>query len=264
MVYRVPHRVSQKAFIRGPGGMPLPLITPRYLAGTRVSEDLGSVSGVALADNLVTTNLAASYRADTEVTDSSGVSLWGDPISGWDLAESTNKPTYVASGGPNDQPYVSYDSNSYTLYNSSVSVAAPCHIFFVLRQTGWVLNAYIFRDSLSNPYVLQGPSSSPQIAHTAGIGQGNDISPTLDQWVLVESCFNGASSFQRVNNGTKSEASNVGSNALTGFRLGWQASGENAALVDYAEIAIYGTAEVTGSSLTQNLAHFNDRYTLGL
>jgi hypothetical protein len=40
MVYRVPHRVSQKALIRGPGGMPLPLITPRYLAGTRVSEAL--------------------------------------------------------------------------------------------------------------------------------------------------------------------------------------------------------------------------------
>jgi hypothetical protein len=41
MVYRVPHRVSQKAIIRGPRGMPLPLITPRYLAGTRVSQGLG-------------------------------------------------------------------------------------------------------------------------------------------------------------------------------------------------------------------------------
>ncbi len=216
----------------------------------------------SLADNLSTTNLVGSWRGDN-VTQSGGtVSQMTDLSgSGWHLTEATNKPTYVASG-PNSQPYVSFDTNTDILTNGSVSVADPCHIYMVIRQTNWTLNRYIYVDSLSHPYCIQGTSGdgSPSLVHYCSGPEGNSVDVTLNTWMLFESCTNAASSFQRVSNGTKSEATNAGAQTMAGFKLG---ETNLTALYDVAEVAMF-SVEVTGAAHTQNVAHFNDRYSLGL
>jgi len=223
----------------------------------------GGAMANTLANNLVTTNLVASYRADLGITESGTVSQWNDQSgSGWNLTESTYKPTYNASGGPNGQPYVSFDTRTDVLTNTSVSVAQPVHIYIVLRQVTWVLNRYILVDNLSHPYVIQGPST-PQLAHSGGGTQGNEISPTIGTWFLVETAFDNANAFQRLNNGTKSEATTSGTQTLTGLLLCGEGTNLGA-IYDVAEIAIYGTAFVSGSAHTQNVTHFNDRYSLGI
>ena len=219
----------------------------------------------ALADNLVTSNLVAHYRADLGVTESGGtISQWDDQTaSGWNLTEATNKPTYNASGGPNGQPYIEFNTITDSLSNGSVSVAQGFHMFFCLRQPSWILNGYIFRDSADHPFIDQG-QTTPNLKHNGGSAGGNEVSATLNTWWMLQSYFDGASSHQALNDGAESTGTSIGANTMTGLVLGAQAGGADSlgAIYDLAELAIY-SAEVTGADLTQNQQHFSQRYSLG-
>ena len=66
--------------------------------------------GTGAAPDPPLTGLVARFRADTEVTeDTGGVSAWGDPVGGFDLAQATeaNRPALVA-GVINGHPVIRF------------------------------------------------------------------------------------------------------------------------------------------------------------
>jgi hypothetical protein len=133
MVYRVPHQVSQKALIRGPRDMPLPLITPRYLAGTRVSEDLSGAAAVGeqnFYQDIVDAGLTSGLKfvLDAGATEAGSGQSWldlsGDGIDwfrGTDGNASTDDPSYNGVlGDVSSNEYWSFDGGDYFTYDGSL------------------------------------------------------------------------------------------------------------------------------------------------
>ena len=85
---------------------------------------------------------------------------------------------------------------------------------------------------------------------------------TVGTFFLLDSFFSGASSHQRLNNGSEVTGGNPGTgNNITGYRLGCEWDGSNDTPMDLCEFIIF-TAEVTGGDLTALMAYFSDRYGL--
>jgi hypothetical protein len=138
MVLRIPgHRVGEIATVlRGPGGYPPELITPRFLAGERVSDNpgrgllgadpsLGFFNDIQVADltdglqQCLDAGAASSYDGSAQ----SWLDLTGngyDYFLGVDGSATTTDPTFNGSaGGLSSSEYFSFDGGDEIRYDTS-------------------------------------------------------------------------------------------------------------------------------------------------
>lgn len=213
-----------------------------------------------------TTDLEMYFRADQGITESGGlVSQWDD-LSGnsRNLTESTNKPTYSASGGPNSTPTLVFDGTNdqltatgFTSFGSSQK-----HVYMIIKQVTWNSGDFIYRFDPTNESVRQ-DGTTPDLKQDDGATAGNTVSPTLGTYYLLQSFHNGTStSFQQLNNGsavTGTDPGNIGGS--TDFYLAADDAGGRQTNIEVCELAIYST-QVTGSNATEVLSYFQTRYGL--
>ena len=144
-------------------------------------------------------------------------------------------------------------------------IAQPYHLFLVFRPATWTDDdtiAYLDQTVSGNPSQINQNISSPAIDHLAGTASVNAVSATLDTWWLLESYFNGGSSYQRLNEGSAVSGGNPGTAGMDQFTIGAYPTGTRAAHMDVAGYALYdGT--VSGADLS-NLrdGYFNREFTL--
>ncbi len=234
------------------------------IAALQVNNLIGFASGgEGFQPSNVATALSWWFRSTEGVTQSGGtVSQWNDKSSnGRNVSESTNKPAYSASGGPNGYPVIQFDGSDEILASSTFSIAQPYHLFMVFSQDTWVDVQHIIdlKDD-GNVSVLQ-LSASPNVAHGAGAANGNSVSISTGTYVLLEAYFSGASSFLKVNGSTTGSGTNIGTLGHDIIRFGGYPSGGQLADVNIVEACLY-PAEITGTDLTNLREYFRGRYSL--
>lgn len=204
------------------------------------------------------TSLKAWYRADTGVTDSSGVSQWNDQSANAHhlTSSGTAKPTYNATGGANNTPYLAFDGSDDKMAVTFSALSQPFHVFAILLTTtvsGVAAN-------------IAGSVTAERIHDTQGGcfvyfgGAGISISPAhsdTTNWYLWEYKINGASSSVIRGSGSATTG-DPGSGSLSGITLG-QLPGFNYANTKIAEVII-SSAVLTGSDLTQLRTYMAGRY----
>ena len=216
----------------------------------------------------------------TLITDRSGL--------GRSLTQATDaqRPTYVAAGGPNDRPYVTYSPLTSLRYPTSlwpVDVSGGPYVkwsrFLLMRGIGVVVanqNRMIMgsmtAQTASDRHFLQfnGENKLQAAVGVAGAGFGS-VNYTPDTWMLVGHCWDGALMRNSLFlNGalTAQVTAASGANALASsptFGLG-SVSSANGALFDGAS-AIVTRSDLSDQSIPANVTllsairqFYRDRY----
>ena len=182
------------------------------------------------------------------------------------------RPTFGAATGPNGTGSVLFDNDVMSINNMSTGLAQPYHFFWIMKQVSYTtyerLASYKTSGS-ANGNIGHQYGSSPGIEGRFGnpSGVGNKISEaTLGTWVLYEVFANNStSSYDRVNNGTKSTGINSGSSGpfIRFVMCGDDNMSDLPSHFDVAEaVHCGGGSEVTGDDHAQLMQYFRDRYGL--
>jgi len=250
----------------------------------RIVNALWSANGVADAvgssradmSELHQTNLVFHFRADTGITEATGVSAWLDQVSGSvTLAQGTAgaQPSYNATatvGTLANAGSMTFDGVDDTIYSTSVNIPAgpPNLIFCVLKPLAWTANDRFFagdRADTSSAHVCQ-LGTSPQVVIQLGDYNLGPVDFDIDSWALLSTLWaNSASTYLAKNDETPVTGDCGDTHMDTSFSLGCDDSAagtpRNWGLVEVAELAIYD-ADKTGSDLTDIKDYFNDQYGL--
>jgi hypothetical protein len=158
------------------------------------------------------------------------VSQWSDRSgNGRHLLQATaaDQPLYVASGGPNNAPYVEFDGVSEYLRGTWV-LAQPVHVFAVALPTvgGGVHNTYLWDGGAANAMgaIFVNPAPTTTISYYAGVGFVFADCQTA-QWQGLECAYNGASSYGRTDTTWGLLRGNIGANTTAGLTLSNLGSG---------------------------------------
>lgn len=155
------------------------------------------------------------------------------------------RPQYNATG-LNSLPTLRFFGNQ-TL-RRAFTLAQPTHLFLVVKPHNWNTGAFLIDGNTENAMGLKGVTAAPVYGLNAG-STGPSASLPIKQWSVVEACFNGASSFIRVNGGTK-VTSNAGTATTAGFWLG--VDGGSGLADDYAKHSDVEFAEVVCANAAQS------------
>jgi hypothetical protein len=208
--------------------------------------------------------LVAWYRSDLGVTDASGAaSAWADQSgNGVHLSEGTagNRPAIVPALF-NGIAGLRFDGSNDRLSSGAISRAIPYHMFVVARQVSWSAADSMFGLQTSGSSRLFQNSSSPRIYQAGNAAAVNFVSPSIGATFFLSSFFNGAGSYQALNNGSIVGPANHGNETMNIIRVGARGDLSNFANVEFAEIIIC-SSEVTGADLTALRAYINERYAL--
>lgn len=196
-------------------------------------------------------------RADLGVTLSSGVSAWADQsAAGHSVSESTNKPTFNASGAlGNSQPSISFTGNTQLKSATwGVALPQPLTLFIVAKQitSG---TKYLF-DNLSDPTQCFVFGQAPTTL--LDCGNPTDTNNTYDttQPSIFIVTFNGASSNIRLTANTPQANQNMGAAGLTGTTIGNYAGGGSFAGWEIAEVALFSNVvSSTDAASLNSYAH---------
>lgn len=209
-------------------------------------------------------SLINRYRADLDFT----AAQWDDQSpSGRHLVKVVvaNDPVFVASGGPNDAPYITFDG--------TILLGARMRVTYAQTQPEFVrCIAKPSRSAAANKDLFDGATGNTRRLFTAGTGFGGqcgafagaqltDTSTQLDAWHKFTIWYNGASSYYKVDE-RAAVMGDLGAASSGGLIVG--AFGDtvsNIADCDIAEILIYG-AEQTGAALAELNAYTLERYGL--
>ena len=217
-------------------------------------------------------NEHSRWRADQGVTTSGGsvsawndISLVGDGDNNWAQGTGANQPTHSTTGGPAGDGSITFDGSNDDLLVASgmASFAQPLHFFLLVKQLSYTASDFLLNGTNAADYAIRcnGPTDSVAQDATGG-SYSNHVVMTSGTWFLLDSFFSGASSYQRLNNGTKESGENPGTGAAqTRMRLCAEGDGGNEGNFEIAELVFF-TAEVTGADLTALMAYFSDRYGL--
>jgi len=192
----------------------------------------------------------------------------GDPVTAWadqqgsaDLS-SVGAPDFVATGA-GSQPYILFDGTDDQLSVTGLTINQPYHAFIVLAQPTWTANDYMISFNSSGfSFIRQKQSAGTQYdtEHGANTPSGNVVDPGDTNFHLISSFFNGASSYQEIDGGSKSGPSNIGSGAVNGISVGGS-FGSDFANCQVAELCLFN-AEVTSTDLANLEAYFASAYGL--
>jgi len=205
------------------------------------------------------------WRADKGVTlNGADVSDWEDQVGSWDWAQATasDQPLFTASG-INSQPSIDFDGVDHWMTLTTDAVSQPVDIWMVLSYDAWVDGDLVLSQG-SAPSV-EASGTTPQVGHKSDSPSTNKISPTITTPFLLRSAFDGASSFQSLNNDSAVSGGNPGTAgwaAATLLAMGSLNSGPPTATeMRVSEIAFYDAIK-TGGDVTSLKSYFNTRYAL--
>ena len=196
------------------------------------------------------------------------VSQWND-ISGnakhYTQGTGANKPLYSASGGPNDQPYVSLDS-AVRQMNSALNLpqpsTLPSTVWIIGRQNTWVANGNIVASVTDDArLLLRQRTATPNVRQFEGVDGNQNANGTLASWFRWESLYaNDASAYLTVGATTGSGTAVSSAAASTGRALGGRGA---SAIFDYCEL-LYVNRGLTATEKTALDAYVAARYGTGL
>lgn len=155
------------------------------------------------------------------------------------------RPQYNATG-LNSLPTLRFFGNQ-TL-RRAFTLAQPTHLFLVVKPHNWNSGAFLIDGNTENAMGLKGVTGVPSYSLNAG-SFGPQAAIPVKQWSLVEVCYNGASSFIRVNGGAKILGS-AGTAATAGFWLG--VDGGSGLADDYAKHSDVEFAEIICANAVQS------------
>lgn len=217
------------------------------ITGTVVSSDPQTIMGA---------NCTARWKSTNGITIITGVSNWADLIGGVNLANATgaNQPTFSATGGPNDKPYMTYDGSNDSLaatFARSAPGTTPSVIWAVVRQITYTTNDPIFNDVAAHGVVRQvGTSPAIVIFNGGGANQCSNTAGTLNTWVRIKAEFvNSTSDSLRIisTNGAAASASS-GNNAGTGPLVGRNNAATAFANFDLVELCFFNAVPSAGQN----------------
>lgn len=248
-----------------------------YNSGAGV--DYSALAGLGLTTNLVsywrmkekegtrfdshgTNHLASVTRCQTinatgivsvAAGDQDSVSLWADQSGNnrhLQAVVATNvqdyRPVYIASG-LNGKPTLRFLGKEQTL-KRAFALAQPVHIFALVKPRNWGAGMFLWDGNTENAMGLKGVTSAPTFGLNAGLVGPSSALP-IGRWSIVEACYNGASSFIRVNGGSKITV-DAGATTTGGLWLGLD--GGNDLASDYAKHPDVEFAEIFAATAPQN------------
>ncbi len=207
-------------------------------------------------------------RSDLGVADegAGAVSAWVDQSGNGrnvsDGSVGTRRPT-LTSSEVNGHAALVFDGSSDALQSSVFTeVVQPYHVFVVFSAKTWTGFDCLFalKNEPNEPLCYQ-ITSSPNIEHFGGSVDDHAVSPTLDTYYLLQSFFNGAGSFQALNNDASVSGANIGTKGMNEITLCARQNATSPGNFGIAEMAIYGS-QIAGSDLTSLKSYFNTRYSL--
>jgi hypothetical protein len=156
-------------------------------------------------------------RTDIGITLNAGnVSAWADQSgAGNSVTQATpgNQPAFVASGGPNNVPYLSLvgGANVHGLVGAATIGAQPLEYLIAARSTVSLPpnTAYLIDFSTNVNTVFQN-SATNVVDQFDGTTIGNGVTVTIGSDFILDSFFSGASSQQTLNGGAPVSGSNPG------------------------------------------------------
>jgi len=135
--------------------------------------------------------------AATLTTSGALVTTWASKIgSGRNMASSgSDRPTYVTSGGPNNQSYVNVPGGKYLQVDVTPDVNGIMTVYMVVRQNTWVNNDRIFYyDNINGLDGIIATTGGYYNGYSAydGISQGQaDYNNDIAGWQMVKVEFSG-------------------------------------------------------------------------
>jgi len=225
----------------------------------------GGWSRAAMAD-APQTNLIHHYRADTGITEVTGVSVWADQKGSQNFvqATTTKQPAYSATSGANGLDGITFDGVDNNLKATGITLTQPFQIMMVFKQPTWVSNDKIFVGfsgatiQISQKYA----GASGDIDLAAGTAYVCTTNFPTSSFYYFESLFSGASSYIAKNNGTPTTG-NPGTAGVGGGGVdlcGGTAETENPNLI-ISELLIYD-ADLSAANITALQSYINGQYSL--
>jgi len=228
--------------------------------------------GRAAMGDLHQTNLVFHFRADTGITEATGVSNWVDQVSGsTEFAQSVvaNQPAYDATetvGSLAGAGAMTFDGVNDSLIGASVTEAGqPFHMFFVFKPITYVNGEPILAAKHSWNTTFMYGYSSPDM-YISGENAGTDVEFEVGAWCLACCLWNTASSSLARNNDAPAEFAIDGKGGMNQFTI-LAANAVNpptATWTNYAlaELLIYDLAltEDTTSKLSEVKTYVNGQY----
>tara|TARA_R100001530_G_scaffold33102_1_gene26020 strand:- start:989 stop:1702 length:714 start_codon:yes stop_codon:yes gene_type:complete len=212
------------------------------------------------------TELVHHWRADLGITVATGVSAWLDQVGSADWAQGTGsaQPLYSASDvGFNNQAILNFDAGNDQWMTCTISaVVQPLHIFMALSIVSWRDGDLILCQPSGPTIEMSG--SAYDLKQEAGTASTNIVDHRAPSAFLLQSAFDGASSFQARNDGAHEDAGDPGADDYSAatFAIGALTGGPpNAANMKVAEVAIYSAFQA-GADETTIEDYFNTRYSL--
>ena len=231
----------------------------------------GGAAGRADVGDAPQTNLIYHWRADTEVTEATGVSNWGNQVDTNDLVQGTgaNQPSYDATetvGSLADAGAITFDGSNDSLIGASITGSQPIHCFCVFKPISWTTDEIIYtgKGAATMAFKMKDGGSSPEFVINCGSAQTSDTGFALGTWALSIALFNGASSSLAINNDAPSGGSPGTGDMATFFILGANAvNPPSSAWGNFAiaELLMYDAA-IAGADLTAIKNYINDQYGL--
>lgn len=193
----------------------------------------------------------------------SGITVTGSGVSQWDdqsgngnhlkQATDTNRPSKEADGS------VLFDGVDNYLKADAFTLVQPETIYVLGKQVTWTSNDKLFDGNASNSGLVFQNGTTPDLQAFAGTISSASSDLTLDNYGVVITIFNGASSVFQVDNNTPITG-NFGAANMGGFTLAAQGSNLNFSNIQIKEVIIYNTAHdaATRAQVIKYLADVGD------
>jgi hypothetical protein len=238
-----------------------------FAAATILVALVGSTASAVLVPSPA--NLHMWYRADSGITiGTGGVSQWddlsGNGIHATQTPTTTDRPAYVAGGGPNGQDILDFDTTDHfdvplqTFPNGGNGM----HIFLVSRTTDAGTGTVWLSDSATGLQFVANASGTNNLRFRGTATPEASVSGDPELFHIGEYAFNGTNSLQAFYNSLPGTASSAAGSLFnidniaeyTGGATPWLGDGEIAEILVYDSLLTSEEANQTGTYLSERYA----------